>query len=100
MEQFSILDDEILELLKPIHSMMNTGDYWGVTIDSHAKKDFGLVPLLGDPSLILTDLWECVSMSVVKLETRRWRTLLGKLSRNSSLDLENATDTTSSVHAS
>lgn len=31
--------------------MTDAGDYWGVTVDRHAKQDLGFVPLLGIPSL-------------------------------------------------
>ena len=33
--------------------MTDAGDYWGVTVDHHAKDDLGLVPLLGGPWLYI-----------------------------------------------
>ena len=53
VEHFGLSQDEIVELMRPIYSMTDAGDHWGVTIDHHAKDDLGLVPLLGDPSLYI-----------------------------------------------
>lgn len=53
MAHLGISGDEVLEILKPIYGMTNAGDYWGVTIDRHAKDDLGLIPLLVDPSLYI-----------------------------------------------
>lgn len=58
MIHFGISKDEILELLKLIYGMTDDGDYWGVTTDRHAKKDIGLEPLLGDPSLYIRHICE------------------------------------------
>ena len=51
LKYFGLCEEDIFELLKPIYGMTDAGDYWGVTVDRHAKQDLGLVPLLGDPSL-------------------------------------------------
>lgn len=53
MEHFGISESEILELRRPIYGMTDAGDFWGVTVDNHAKNDLGLVPLRGDPSLYI-----------------------------------------------
>ena len=51
LKYFGLSEEDILEIFKPIYGMTDAGDYWGVTVDRHVKHDFGLVPLLGDPSL-------------------------------------------------
>ena len=53
MGHFRISEKEIPQLLRPIYDMTDASDYWGVTVDNHAKNDLGLVPLLGDPSLYI-----------------------------------------------
>ena len=53
MDHFRIAEEEIVELLRPIYSMTDAGDCWGVTVDHHTKDELGLVPLLGDLSLYI-----------------------------------------------
>lgn len=53
MEHFGITQDQILKLRRPIYGMKDAGDYWGVTVDAHARKDLQLEPLRGDPSLYI-----------------------------------------------
>ena len=62
VEHFGIAEEEILELLRPIHGMTDAGHYWGVIVDHHAKDDLGLVPLLGDPSLYIKRIDEDVDV--------------------------------------
>ena len=51
LKYFSLCEEDILELLKPIYGISDAGDYWGVTVDCHVKNDLVIAPQLGDPSL-------------------------------------------------
>lgn len=53
MEIFGITEESILELLRPLYGFCDAGDYWGITIDGHAKNDLGMTPLDGDTSLYI-----------------------------------------------
>lgn len=48
---FSLNEDEISKLIRPIYGTTDAGDYWNVTVDKHAKSDLGMEPLTGDSSL-------------------------------------------------
>ncbi|CDF36767.1 unnamed protein product [Chondrus crispus] len=43
LKYFGLCEEDILELLKPIYGMTDAGDYWGVTVDRHVKRDLGLI---------------------------------------------------------
>ena len=50
---FNLTEEEALDLRKPLYGNGDSGDYWGVTFDRHAKQDLHMTPTAGDPSLYI-----------------------------------------------
>lgn len=53
MENFGLVEKEILELLRKIYGMTDAGDYWEVTVNRHTQDDLVLLPLLSYLSLYI-----------------------------------------------
>jgi hypothetical protein len=49
-EKFELGLDHVLQLLKPLYGMPDSGDYWGKTFSSHLKYNLGLTTTCGDPA--------------------------------------------------
>lgn len=50
-KEFEMSENELLELLKPLYGLSDSGDYWNRTMTNHLKEDIGMDPTDGDLSL-------------------------------------------------
>lgn len=50
---FGIQDDEVLQLLGPLHDICGAGDYWAATMVAHIQNDLGMESTRGDPALFI-----------------------------------------------
>lgn len=50
---FSIKENDVFKLEKPLYGLCDFGDYWNVTMDHHATEDLQMTRATSDPSLII-----------------------------------------------
>ncbi|CDF33317.1 unnamed protein product [Chondrus crispus] len=53
LQFFEMSADDALDLRKPLYGNGDSGDYWRVTFDRHARQDLKMTPTDGDPSLFI-----------------------------------------------
>ena len=49
--EFGLQPNQLLQLLKPLYGLPDSGDYWAKTINNHLINDRGMHPSVGDPAL-------------------------------------------------
>jgi len=50
---FSLADDEVLLLVRPLDGVCDAGDYWHATLQKHVREDLRMTPLSSDPALYM-----------------------------------------------
>ncbi|OSX79162.1 hypothetical protein BU14_0085s0013 [Porphyra umbilicalis] len=50
---FSIADDEMLLLVRPLYRVCDAGYYWHATLQKHVREDLHMTPLSSDPALYM-----------------------------------------------
>ncbi len=50
---FKVRPDQVLQPVKPLYVMCDSGDYWGATLTEHVRNHMQMMPLTGDPSLFM-----------------------------------------------
>jgi hypothetical protein len=53
MKEISMGSGKLLELLRPLYGLADSGDYWGRTLSNHQRKDLGMESTTGDPAFVL-----------------------------------------------
>lgn len=48
--EFELNPDQLLQLLKPLYGLPDSGDYWHTTFAQHIEKDLGMTRMVGDLS--------------------------------------------------
>ena len=52
---FGVRHDEVLQVLLPLYSLPDAGEYWDVTVLDHVENELGMEPLVGDRRLFVKD---------------------------------------------
>ncbi|MEM1283154.1 MAG: reverse transcriptase domain-containing protein [Chlamydiota bacterium] len=50
-KEFELSSNELLQLLRPLYGLADSGDYWGATFSSHIKNDLGMTATVADMSM-------------------------------------------------
>lgn len=53
---FQLTDDQLLEILRPLYGLADSGDYWHGTFLKHLKSDLNMQSTACDPSLFFKQI--------------------------------------------
>jgi len=56
--EFELAPDQLLQLLKPLYGLSESGDYWGRTFRFHLEQELGMQATTGDAALFFRKIGE------------------------------------------
>jgi Reverse transcriptase (RNA-dependent DNA polymerase) len=65
---FDLSPGELLQILRPLYGLCDSGDYWGATFDAHHRDDLGMASLPGDHALYFKRFGDDIGLSAAYVD--------------------------------